>query len=622
MSLKLLPGASGGHDNWPPKLRTQQGLRLERGEVLNIDHRLYAIVGYDGRNEGYMCWPCDNEGHYDVQCLVIIPRTKAHGAQKELDARCLVPGLPQLDHTGRIFGQAPPLKRMLSGNLQSVPADQMVTFVCAQDTMSPTTSSFMGTRTPPCQTPPYSRSCPSTPPSQARNICPVSSWGGGVPGLGLLPAPPWGGPSEPPVDECDSWRSRRSTRETSPHDAAMAPVKRCAVCVMLRTMAFTLSQALGRASGSLRRVSQIVLTPRGAGPPKVSVTTIDNFTAAGTSSRQSEQLSQYYPRAAAQPSRGRSDALRDMKITIPIVKPPNWKELAALIDQRAVTFDERGIKETMTVRSHRWSSFVDRQKEKIQSEIREARRALGLPPREVALAGGSGLQVLSEADAVNWDPTPTKPAASAAKTGATAQGLPCFGQPAKSEGDESSGDGSSQDDTSVSSKPEVKARDKASDYSEDDVCELELLVERMEDWKDLARYSGESITMASTQCGNEMKIHVLAFAEREDGAGVDYMRLSYKKSVEVRDKCPIITRAHPVSLALGYTLRAMLPSLRASSPGSSAEDQEADREQWIQLLQRPDVAKFTIALAFRRALENDGIQLRFCEARLDDADKA
>ena len=38
-------------------------------------------------------------------------------------------------------------------------------------------------------------------------------------------------------------------------------------------------------------------------------------------------------------------------------------------------------------------------------------------------------KVLSEADAVNWDPTPTKPAASAAKTGATAQGLPCFGGP-------------------------------------------------------------------------------------------------------------------------------------------------------------------------------------------------
>jgi len=144
------------------------------------------------------------------------------------------------------------------------------------------------------------------------------------------------------------------------------------------------------------------------------------------------------------------------------------------------------------------------------------------------------------------------------------------------------------------------------------------MVERMEDWKDLARYSGESISMASTQCGNEMKIHVLAFAEREDGAGVDFMRLSYNKSVEVRDQCPFITRGHPVSIALGYVLRTLSPSLRAPSPGVP----ETTREQWIQLLQRPDVAKFTIALAFRRALENDGIRLQFCEARPDDADEA
>merc|ERR1712106_490938 len=69
---------------------------------------------------------------------------------------------------------------------------------------------------------------------------------------------------------------------------------------------------------------------------------------------------------------------------------------------------------------------------------------------------------------------------------------------------------------------------------EDDVVELQGLVERMDDWKDLSRYSGKSISMASTWRGNEMKIHVLAFAEKEDASGVDFVRLSYKKSIEVR----------------------------------------------------------------------------------------
>merc|ERR1719461_220655 len=71
------------------------------------------------------------------------------------------------------------------------------------------------------------------------------------------------------------------------------------------------------------------------------------------------------------------------------------------------------------------------------------------------------------------------------------------------------------------------------DMCGEDIGELEQMVDRMEDWKDLTRYAGKSIGMASTRRGNEMQIHVMAFAEREDSTGVDFMRLSYKKSVEV-----------------------------------------------------------------------------------------
>jgi len=145
-----------------------------------------------------------------------------------------------------------------------------------------------------------------------------------------------------------------------------------------------------------------------------------------------------------------------------------------------------------------------------------------------------------------------------------------------------------------------------------DIEELVQLVSRMDDWKDLCRYSGKSISMASTKYGNEMKIHVMAFAERDDATGVDFMRVSYKKSVEVQ-RSPIFD----IDSQSGWssTLRMVLPFLW--SPTHT--DADKAKEQWVQLLQRPDVAKFTIALAFRAALANDGVLLKFCEADFNDA---
>eukprot|EP00929_Paragymnodinium_shiwhaense_P032071 TRINITY_DN17850_c0_g2_i3.p1 TRINITY_DN17850_c0_g2~~TRINITY_DN17850_c0_g2_i3.p1 ORF type:complete len:179 (-),score=48.65 TRINITY_DN17850_c0_g2_i3:172-708(-) len=136
---------------------------------------------------------------------------------------------------------------------------------------------------------------------------------------------------------------------------------------------------------------------------------------------------------------------------------------------------------------------------------------------------------------------------------------------------------------------------------DEDIAELQRIADSMDDWKDLAKYSGRTISMASTQRGNEMKIHVMAFAEREDGRGVDFVRLSYKKSVSVR---------RDLSLpGVPVALRSLLP---ACIPGSSAKE-----ERWIQLLQQPDIAKFTIALVFRSALANEGIHLQFCDSNLD-----
>merc|ERR1712178_354253 len=149
---------------------------------------------------------------------------------------------------------------------------------------------------------------------------------------------------------------------------------------------------------------------------------------------------------------------------------------------------------------------------------------------------------------------------------------------------------------------------------EDDVAELQSLVDRMDDWKDLSRYSGKSISMASTWRGNEMRTHVLAFAEKAGGYDVDFMRLSYKKSIEVR--------ADGAAEGPAVTLASVLPrcSDERLSHGSGANALDTSEAQWIELLKQPDIAKFAIALAFRDSLERDGVHLEFCDARLDVAE--
>jgi hypothetical protein len=239
----------------------------------------------------------------------------------------------------------------------------------------------------------------------------------------------------------------------------------------------------------------------------------------------------------------------DFQIHIPIVKPPGWQEVQPLVHQMPVTFDERGIKETLTVKTHRWSHFVDRQKARLLREIDEMKRSGG-----------------------GWD-----------------------GPEEEDDGDDPLSDGENGAFPSSTRQ---------------DVRELEHMVERMEDWKDLSCYSGKSISMASTQRGNEMKIHVLAFAEREDGLGVDFMWLDYRKSAEVR------TERQRAPGGMLRAARAVLPFLREPL-GAAAEERE---RQWVDLLRRPDVAKFAIALAFKNALSSDGVHLEFCDGTLREAD--
>jgi len=136
----------------------------------------------------------------------------------------------------------------------------------------------------------------------------------------------------------------------------------------------------------------------------------------------------------------------------------------------------------------------------------------------------------------------------------------------------------------------------------EELSELQTLLESMADWKDLTRFSGKSITMATTLKGNEMKIHVFAFAKREDSNDIDFMRLCYKKSAEVsRARLLDESSRNP---ALAVALHSMMPS-------PSSHDEAVDN--CLRLLQRPDIAKYVIALAFQGALQSEGVHLHFCD---------
>merc|ERR1711920_531071 len=92
--------------------------------------------------------------------------------------------------------------------------------------------------------------------------------------------------------------------------------------------------------------------------------------------------------------------------------------------------------------------------------------------------------------------------------------------------------------------------------------------------------------------------------EREEG--VEFMRLSCTKSASVcKASLAEQTSQNP---ALEEAIRSVLPP---PPPGKDACEEACSF--CVRLLQQPDVAKYAISLAFRGALESDGVHLHFCD---------
>jgi len=476
----------------------------------------HVIVGYDGKHEVYLCWAGNADGGCDTSRLISVRRSLAHTSQKDLHAdSTAMPPLPSIDHMGRPVRYEGKAGKLTAEGASALPAAADGVGLAPGNAISEV----------------------PRPQRFSRRATPASSDSG---------------------TDC-----RRLAEATTPQSEL---AKQCTLGAVLKVLVFgigTVARVAGqavcgwwssRAADAMQSGHEWVQRRDGTyyravkgDPAKVSLTRANSQPCAKLE-------------AATAPAHD------DFQIHIPIVKPPGWQEVQPLVHQMPVTFDERGIKESLTVKTHRWGAFVDRQKARLLREINEMKLSGGWDDPEEEEDGDSHL---TADDNCTFPSSPRGAQQSRDPDGCGRSGL----------------------------------------SRRHDIRELEHMVERMEDWKDLSRYSGKSISMASTQRGNEMKIHILAFAEREDSLGVDFMWLDYRKSVEVRTE-----KQRPPGGIL-HAVWAALPFLR--EPRGDLEERE---KRWVDLLRRPDVAKFAIALAFKNALSSDGVHLEFCDGSLREAD--
>lgn len=234
------------------------------------------------------------------------------------------------------------------------------------------------------------------------------------------------------------------------------------------------------------------------------------------------------PQSSARALRGVVEALlgRGFHLDLRVAEPPDWQELLPCIHDMPVLFrEDDGVKQAESLRVSAWYPFVELQRKRLGKEIKDLRDAG---------AASAAAKAVAAAMAAKSHRTPPPQEATGVET------------------------------------------------FEDDIADLEKALERTSDWSELSRYCSTKVRVVPTGRGSILKFHTVAFAMTEDGAGVDFIRLAYRKSVQV------------------------LPGL----------GNDRGRKERIRLLQRPDVAKYVIALAFRDAFADDGIRLSFENARM------
>jgi len=489
--------------SWPHNLQRKHNLQLERGATFVLDEVEYAVIGFDGRDEGYICWRRAADGAFDTTECATIECTRlakaqfgppcmgrAPGRSSSGPSRAGLPPLPKLDHTGRIAGTG--------SSRSSTPAralSRATAVLTSPQKKTATPRRTQAVRPPfPALPPPFSAvTGTATPSAKKPHPEPVERFGRTSE---LISSD---GQARQ-VDDTD----QSPPRGPVPHANRDEPDRDCLTCAVCRLVTGSLTGALSVLVTRMARLRCMLANPALQDCPGGAAAVV--------------KVPGHEP--------CESSIFESLRINIPVVRPHCWSEVRPIVECGVVAFDESDWKEIMTVRYSRWASFVDRQREGIERELGDLRRG----------SGGSG--------------------------------------------------------------------DSTSSSIEDGTTDLERLLASMGDWKDVSRFSGRSVSMASTQRGSEMRLHVVAFVERADESGIDFMRISYRKMVEVPRRADFAAERRDVS--------ADHSPLSGGQPGLICMGDPWGHK--VQLLRRPDVARFAIALAFREALARDGLHLDICDA--------
>lgn len=607
-------------EHWPYSIDQKQNLALARGDVFLIKSVRYAVVGYNGRELAYICWRADPGHRFDIARYELVERNKAHSCPCDPAARMLVPPLPPLDCRGRPAGDT------TVGSPQSSQR-------CSRTT-SPATSPKVMSSPPDARCASLHRSRPPLPsaetPPQLRSQ--DARWSGT---LLTSPRQPELGPltAAEVVKDLKFEHGPESCRTVGPsstslqRDVAVADEQLCVLSSVCRSLFASVGRRLQLVSTRLLSAAQ---QPQ-CSCPQLACTRVFGAPSeqGGGASSGSTAARVSAEEAVANPV---GAAAQGLHITIPIVRPACWREVQHLLEGQCATFDERGWKETMAVRPERWCLFVDRQRARLQRELDAIRAAEGTSaapvppcpalPEPVAAKLRPSLGRAGDEEAAlprSLPRTPSRPPlTSPAAPGGSAAGRragpprPWPPQPDLEQLDFTSTPHRWPPESTITPP---RLRGGAQEFEnaasmalrgsfshEDEFVDIEHMVSRMEDWKDLRRYAGRAISMVPTQRAHEMRIHVTAFAQQADGGDIDFVQVSYRKAVVLRAGAP-----RP-----RFGLAELVPFLDSQVVADTPE------ELWEHLAKQPDVAKFAIALVFRKALACDGIHLIFCDRSLND----
>jgi len=219
----------------------------------------YAVVGFDGRNEGYLCWPSEDQGlTFDVSRHSFIDRQRAHTAPKDPDAKGRVPALPELDHTGRVAWEGHVGRRSLSmRNLPLLREDdeEEESLQALPDPLPSSVPPWHKSRT--WASPLRSNTAPSTPlrtPLRTPTRTPLMTPTRGATPEAVTPVP----------EEAEETSSPRACLALAlPED--IEKQKTCVVCSFLRALTTALSFGFSRLAMGLRRRAEVPAEADGAG---------------------------------------------------------------------------------------------------------------------------------------------------------------------------------------------------------------------------------------------------------------------------------------------------------------------------------------------------------------------